>query len=72
MEKTQDTLNKDLTRLGTNIPFLVKEFPDKRELWAELAGLIDDIQACAKAADRDWVSERIDALLMMNGISLSR
>jgi hypothetical protein len=69
MEKTQDTLNKDLARLGANIPFLVKEFSNRRELWSELAGLIDDIQACAKPADRVWVSERIDALLQMNGIS---
>ena len=69
MQKTQQTLNKDLARLGANIPFLVKEFPNTRELWAELAGLIDDIQACASPADGEWVSERIDALLLMNGLS---
>jgi ribosome modulation factor len=69
MEKTQGTLNKNLARLSANIPFLVKEFPNKRQLWAELAGLIDDIQVCAKPADRVWVSERINALLLMNGIS---
>ena len=41
----------------------------KREPWPELAGLMDNIQVCAKPADREWVSERIDALLLMNGIS---
>jgi hypothetical protein len=69
MRTTEMTLNRDLARLGGNIPFLVEEFPNTRELWAELAGLIDDIQACAKPADREWVNECSDALLLLNGIS---
>jgi hypothetical protein len=69
MQKTTQRLHRDLARISDKIPLLTIEFSDACELWAALAGSIDDIKARVVPANREWLSMRIDALLLMNGKS---
>lgn len=60
-------LEKMLARLDERLPAMNRDHPEEAEFWPAFAGEADVIQDAAGAADFDWVSQQIDALLMKHG-----
>ncbi len=67
MFATKEELHRRLTKLEANMPWLVKEYPLRRDFYPEFSSYADEITDQTSPQDHEWVSAELSRILIKFG-----
>jgi hypothetical protein len=67
MFATREELQRRLTKLEANMPWLVKEYPDRAHLAPGFSSYADEITGEASPEDVEWASSELNRILIKFG-----
>lgn len=65
---TRAELTRRLAVIRSNIPTLLRLFPDRAEFFNEFVSFADDVKQCARPEDQDWATNHIQQMLSEHGM----
>lgn len=66
---TRAELTRRLAVIRSNIPMLVRLFPDRADFFNEFVSFTEDVKQCARPEDQAWATEHIQQMLREHGMA---
>ncbi len=66
---TRAELTRRLAVIRSNMPMLVRLFPDPAQFFNEFASFTEDVKQCARPEDQAWAAEHIQQMLREHGMT---